>query len=139
MDWSYVSGFFDGEGNIHVNKITNKQGKIKSYQVVVRFYNTNMAALVAIRDFLCSGRIYKSKAKNTDDKVYELCILPKNIVKEVLANLQKSCIVKQDKIKFILENYDFGRSNNSKFDLNAFHALSDRKNVNKFYTNKEFI
>jgi len=138
MDWSYVSGFFDGEGNISVSKISRK-GKVISYQVLIRFYNSDLNILNNIKGFLGYGKIYKNN-KKTDDRndLYELTISSKPQVQKVLTILSTYSISKKEKIDYILKNFDFGYNNNSLFNLDEFHSLTSRKNVNKFYVKKEF-
>lgn len=138
MDWAYISGFFDGEGNISVSKISRKQGKIRSYQVLVRFYNSDLNVLEAIREFLGCGKIYK-KSRLADDKsdIYELTISSKPETHRILSILSKSCICKKEKIDYILKNFNFGYDNNSSFNIDEFHSLTLRKNTNKFYVKKE--
>jgi len=52
LDWSYIAGFFDGGGNLHINKILNKDKKVKAYQLAVRFYNSDVIVLSTIKTFL---------------------------------------------------------------------------------------
>ena len=49
---SYIAGFFDGGGNLHINKILNKDKKVKAYQLAVRFYNSDVIVLSTIKTFL---------------------------------------------------------------------------------------
>ncbi len=138
MDWSYISGFFDGEGNINIGKVS-KNEKIISYQVLIRFYNSDLNVLTKIKDFLECGKIYKNNKKTEDrSDLYELTISSKLQVHRVLTALSAFCISKKEKIDYILKNFDFGYNNNSSFDLDKFHSLTSRKNVIKFYIKREF-
>lgn len=136
MDWSYIAGFFDGEGNIKVNKISDKEGPIKSYQIAIRFYNSNLELLNKIKDFIGYGAIYSSKKKPPAGIVHELTITKKSHVREVLQKLSEYSHDKKGKINFILKNFDFSRNNNLSFDLNGFYKLTTRKNVEKFYVSR---
>ena len=130
MDWSYIAGFFDGEGSISVSKISKKQGKIRAYQILVRFYNSDLDVLNKIKEFLGCGKIYQNN-KKTDDRniLYELTISSKSQVQNILINLLKFSISKKEKINYILKNFNFGYNNNLSFNLDKFHSLTLRKNV----------
>ena len=58
MDWSYVAGFFDGEGNIHMQRISDKNGEVKYFQVTLRIYNTDLNVLAKIQEFIGCGKLY---------------------------------------------------------------------------------
>ena len=139
MNWEYIAGFFDGEGNVSVSKISKKQGKVVAYQVLVRFYNSDLNVLNKIREFLGYGKIYQNN-KKTDDRntLYELTVSSKPQVQNTLTNLSKFSISKKEKIDYILKNFNFGYDNNSSFNLDKFHTLTLRKNADKFYVKKEF-
>lgn len=139
MDWSYIAGFFDGEGNIHTQQIIDKDKKIKSYQIIIRFYNLDLNILKRIQEFLGCGTIYANGGrKNRPNAVHELSIFRKKDVKNVLLNLQKYSISKPEKISYVLKNYNFERDNNKNFNIESFHTLTERKNVGKFYVKREF-
>ncbi len=137
MDWSYVAGFFDGEGNLKVNKIFTKDGLVKSYQIAIRFYNSNIDILKKIQIFIGYGAVYSNKRVSLQDIVHEFTITKKEHVKEVLQKLSEHTHDKKDRIDYILKNFDFSRNNNLSFDLNGFHKLTTRKNVEKFYVNRQ--
>ncbi len=123
MDWSYLAGFFDGEGNIHFNKI-----KDKSYQILCRIYSSDKLILLSIRDFLGFGNIYQRKSTG----VFELTITNKESNFTFLKSILPYSILKRNIINFVLENYDFSRSNNLDFDIDKFHSMISRKNVEKY-------
>lgn len=139
MNWEYIAGFFDGEGNISINKISKKQGKVRTYQVLIRFYNSDLNILKKIKEFLGYGKIYQNN-KKTDNRntLYELTISSKPQVQNILTNLSKFSISKKEKINYVLKNFNFGYNNNSSFNLDEFHSLTLRKNIDKFYVKKEF-
>ena len=139
MDWSYIAGFFDGEGNLHINKILNKDKKIKAYQIAVRFYNSDIVVLSTIKEFLGYGVIYSNKRESKPDGVYELSITSKKDVKNTLLHLEKHSISKKAKIIYLLTNFNFERNNNSGFDLETFHKMTERKNAHKFYVERSFL
>ncbi|KKN39998.1 hypothetical protein LCGC14_0737690 [marine sediment metagenome] len=57
MNWSYIAGFFDGEGNFHIGRIKMNSGKIAHY-LQIRFYNSNKELLERIKKFLGYGWIF---------------------------------------------------------------------------------
>jgi len=138
MDWSYIAGFLDGEGNIHLGKVTDKNKEIKAYQVMIRIYNSNREVLERIKDFLGYGRIYQFKKNKGKSIVFELTIYKKTEVERFLSRVAEHTICKKEKIKYLLDNYKFTYHSNSNFDLEKFHAFTDRVDVNKFYVNREF-
>ena len=137
MDWSYIAGFFDGEGNIHIQKTREKGGKVKAYQVVLRIYNNDLNVLSKIREFIGCGRLYEHGNRQEKSKTHELWIISKPDVKLVLENMKPHSISKQPKINYILNNYLFSRNNNLSFNLDEFHTLTERKNVSRFYVSHE--
>lgn len=141
MDWSYVAGFFDGEGNIHINKITDKEGKIRAYNVALRFYNSDLFVLERIREFIGCGKIYSSKktAKSgAITTIYELTIVRKKDTFNTLLTLSKHSICKKEKIDFLLNNYNFGYGKNDQFNLDKFHSMTSRNSVGNFYVKRDF-
>jgi intein/homing endonuclease len=124
MNWSYLAGFFDGEGNIHINKNNTKS----NYQILVRLYSSNEDILKKIKLFLGYGQIYIKKKTG----VYELTISKKHLVKEFLSNIYPLSFIKKEQIEFIINNYNFilGKSNNY-FDLDKYRILICKKNVDK--------
>lgn len=49
IDWGYVAGFFDGEGNLHMNE--------KTSMVQLRFDNTCKEVIREIQKFIRCGRM----------------------------------------------------------------------------------
>ncbi len=56
MDWSYIAGFFDGEGNFKIGRIKITKGKI-AHQLQIRITNTNKEVLEEIKRFVGYGWI----------------------------------------------------------------------------------
>lgn len=56
MDWSYIAGYFDGEGNVscHVEKRGRRTTRLA-------WYNTHLESLRAIRSFIGAGRVHVRK------------------------------------------------------------------------------
>ena len=127
MDWSYIAGFFDGEGNLHINFVKNK-----SYlQLMCRIYSSDRLILEIIKAFIDGkGNIYRDK-----NGVYELTISKKTDVLFFLNNIFSHLILKKDAVNYVLKNYNFERGRNDDFDIQKFRSFVKRKNVNKFYKN----
>ncbi len=123
MDWSYIAGFFDGEGNFHI--VFTK----KSIQLVCRMYGDSLEAFNEMAKFMGFGKIYFHK-KGT--KVPELTITKKEYVKTFLEQTIPFLIVKRNHAKFLLSQYNFGRDNNLNFDMKRFYTFVKRRNAHKF-------
>lgn len=73
MDWSYVAGFFDGEGSIHKDK--------KSNSWTVQLTQKDREVLDQIREFLINhsispvGIYYRLNGKTINDKHFDIHIL----------------------------------------------------------------
>lgn len=129
IDWGYVAGFFDGEGNLHVS--TNGIGKdgIPRITVRARFYSTALPALEALQKFLGFGKIYF----NSNSRAHELSILKKEDLKFLLRKIRARVVIKKSQVDFLLDHYNFkNNKNNSYFDVDQFRSFITRKNVEAF-------
>ena len=129
MNWEYLAGFFDGEGNVNINKITKQNGKF-SYAIQLRIYNSEEKVLLQIKKFINIGQIYKVKRLPATNYVYELTITNKKDVKFFLDNIVDKLIIKQEIIQYILSNFSFERNNNNNFDLSFMRNLNQRNKGN---------
>lgn len=123
MDWSYIAGFFDGEGNFHM--VFTK----KSIQIVCRMFGDSIKVFEEMIKFMGFGTIYRRKK---EEHVPELTITKKEYVKTFLENILPYLILKKEHAEFILSNYNFNRHNNLDFDRETFYSFIKRKNVQKF-------
>ena len=57
MDWSYIAGYFDGEGHVGLHKQTGRRGKVTT----LSWYNSHLGSLKAMRDFMETGYIGLSR------------------------------------------------------------------------------
>lgn len=126
MNWDYIAGFFDGEGNI--NLIKNKQ-KL-SYYIQVRLYSSDENVLLQIRNFLQRGQIYRVKKSSSTNFVYELDLTNKIDVKFFLENIVDKIIIKKEITQYVLNKFDFGRVSNTDFDISHFRNLNQRNKGN---------
>jgi len=137
MNWEYLAGFFDGEGNLNIGFIKNL-----AYQLRVRIYSTNKDVLEKINEFLGNkGHIYiKNASKNNPNRnlLYELAILKKEDCLFFLTNIYPFSIIKKEQIGYLLKNFDFlrgnksGGHNNINFDIDKFRSFNTRKNTGNF-------
>jgi hypothetical protein len=63
MDWSYIAGYFDGEG--HVSMHNSKRGTVVSG---LSWYNTNLSSLEKMQDFMGIGHIRQCKQQSHQNK-----------------------------------------------------------------------
>ena len=125
MDWNYIAGYFDGEGNLHVTEVKGRG----AYHLQIRIYSSDEKSLKKIQEYLGYGKIYLRKKT----EVGELTIAKKEDCLNFLNNIQELVILKQGQVKFLLENYSFERTNNLSFDLDKFRGFVKRKNVTRIY------
>lgn len=73
MDWSYIAGFFDGEGGFHLELAQDNRGKKTSIQpkVLISFTSIDGKTLDLIVDFLKSHGIIAHNYHITRKKDYE--------------------------------------------------------------------
>lgn len=103
MDWSYLSGFIDGEGSIVI------YNKPKHKRVSVYIPNTNKDVVYKIHKFLKCGNVYEYDRKPKIWKPYYVFkITAHKKVLYILKKIQPFVIVKKEKvekaIKFIEES-----------------------------------
>jgi hypothetical protein len=91
MNWDYIAGFFDGEGNLNIIKNIQKE----SYCIQVRLYSSDEKVLLDIKKFIEKGHIYKTKKRLATNFVYELTISNKLDVKFFLGNIVDKIIIKK--------------------------------------------
>lgn len=126
MNWDYIAGFFDGEGNI--NMIKNNQ-KL-SYYIQIRLYSSDERVLLEIKNFIEKGQIYKVKKSSATNFVYELTITNKSDVKFFLENIVDKIIIKKEIANYVLTKFNFGRDTNIDFNISHFRNLNQRNKGN---------
>ena len=126
MDWSYISGFFDGEGNINLIKVKTSLNGTNQLSVMIRIYQQDAEVLKSIQSFLGFGKIYSKR------DLHELTFNKKSNVKFFLENIKDKVIVKKAQVDYLLKNYSFERKSNAYFDVDQFRSSIKRKNVDKF-------
>lgn len=133
MDWSYIAGFFDGEGNLHINVIRIKN-KFKTLQIFCRIYNVNKDILESIKRFIGFGKIYTHKGH----RALELVISKKQEVKYFLEKIKDLVYLKKEQINYILKNFNFNKDKNFNFNLDEFRSFVDRIGLNDVRKNYNY-
>ena len=129
MDWNYIAGYFDADGNLHVTF----NSRSTSFQTLFRIYSTNLDVLTKIKNFTGFGRIYlKKKESKMRCACYEYTLGKKEDVEIVLKKINLYLIVKKIQVDYLLSNFDFKRGySNHGFNLEEFRRPITRKNVGK--------
>jgi hypothetical protein len=122
MNWDYIAGFFDGEGNVHIAKTKKNQ-----LAIYIRIYQGSKEVLEEIRKFIGYGQIYQKKST----EVFELNFSKKDNVKDFLLNIKDKVILKKGQVNYVLENYKFDRVSNQNFDVNKFRSFLVRRDVER--------
>ena len=101
ITWSYVAGFFDGEGSLHFDRYKSS--------VQIRMDNTCEKALVEIMKFVGCGRISnRGRAKPHHKDCFRLTIANHVDVLRLLAKMRAYLIVKRLKADLMIR-YKRGR------------------------------
>ncbi len=101
MDWSYVAGYFDGEG--HVNFHLNARGR---QTCGLSWYNGHLASLETMRDFMQAGNIHTPKKggfSGSSKVVHALQINRRADLLRVLDELIPRLIVKREQAERLRE------------------------------------
>jgi hypothetical protein len=126
MNWDYIAGFFDGEGNINIIKNNQKL----SYYIQIRLYSSDERVLLEIKKFIQRGQIYKVKKSSATNFVYELTLSNKIDVKFFLENIVDKIVIKREIAEYVLAKFSFGRDNNREFDISIFRNLNQKNKGN---------
>ena len=121
MNWEYLAGFFDGEGNINLIKVK------KWYFFQVRIYNTNEEILKEIVNFLAYGRVYHRRRSDRRNDMYELYLAKKEYVQKFLEGVYPFLIIKKSQANFVLDCLKEGVLNDKNLSKGAFKNFVTRK------------
>jgi intein/homing endonuclease len=103
MNWDYIAGFFDGEGNVHYMK--RKSG---SYAGRIGITQSDTESLDEIKKFLNKNKIDCGVYKNHPDTkiASRLVINGYWDVIDFLKNIREKVIVKRNKINEVIKNME---------------------------------
>ena len=136
MDYRYIAGYFDADGNINVSFNPKKI----SFQAMFRIYSTNRKVLDEIKNFIGFGQIYLRKhpeiLKSKRNIVYVYHISKKLKLKMILKKLSPFLIVKKEQVDYLLKNFNFGHNANKNFNVIEFRKSITRKGMEKQRKNK---
>ena len=97
MDWSYVAGFFDGEGSV---------GKPREGTIQLRFCNNDKPVLEDIRNFIACGQIYlvgKSGQRGHKNNYYQLIVSKHDDVLRIAEELVVRCRIKRQRLAWAID------------------------------------
>ncbi len=100
MNWDYIAGFFDGEGNLYYVK------KPSGYAARVAITQNDISPLLEIKTFLYKNKIdsiiYRNEPKGKPEK-HRLIINGYLDILEFLKNMREIVIVKKNKVEEIIK------------------------------------
>jgi hypothetical protein len=120
MDWSYLAGFFDGEGNLHVIKVK------KWYFFQIRMYSTDLFILEEIKEFLGYGRIYSRKRVKNHNIMHELYITKKELIMKFLENILPFLKIKKKQAEFMFIHLKETSLSDDNFSKEKFQSFITR-------------
>lgn len=91
MNWSYIAGYFDGEGHVSMHGT-----KRKNLTHALLWHNTHRESLEAMRDFMDAGHIHsKKQAAHQNKPGYILSVVRRADLLRILENLIPRLIIKR--------------------------------------------
>lgn len=94
VDWSYVAGYFDGEGHVGFHLVNVKsKGEIRTRSL--QWINTHLGSLEAIRECIQTGRISKKSTQPGRKQCYLLTVTGKKNLLPVLDILIPLLLIKR--------------------------------------------
>jgi len=109
MNWSYVTGFFDGEGSASIRR----EGSNRWFTARLSFANTNLQSLKDIQAFINCGNIIRQGRKKPHYRtVYRLDIWRWRDVRRVARCMLRHSIVKREALRELLHLIETHKWNN---------------------------
>jgi len=97
INWSYIAGFFDGEGTIY------QDGKTGYWRLSI--LNTNKEILEEIKSFIKSGSVYtRKKSKKSKKPIYTFQISDQRFILKFAKNTLPFSIIKKERLKEALKD-----------------------------------
>lgn len=107
MDWSYVVGYFDGEGTAGVYKIARSSAP----KVEITWHNTHLESLQRIRDFIGCGIIRERSQKKPGypgaKAMYSLVVATKSDIARIVPLMIPLSIIKREALQNVLAKCDY--------------------------------
>ena len=91
MDWSYVAGYFDGEGHVAMHMCARKKKT-----TALSWHNSHLESLEAMRDFMQAGNITMRLRSNRHKAVYVLSVTWRADTLRVLNEMIPHLIIKRE-------------------------------------------
>ena len=114
MDWSYIAGYFDGEGHVRCSQ----QGTRRQQTYGLAWYNTHRGSLEAIMRFMGCGYLEEGKLRANQTKLpYTLRIARKTDLLRVIDEMLPHLIIKKSEVErlrqYLIEFVDETRAANT--------------------------
>lgn len=91
MDWSYIAGYFDGEGHVS-NHLTKRRTRTHA----LCWYNTHRPSLESMRDFMGAGKVYVTRALPNRPINYVLRVTARRDLLRILEHMMPHLLVKRE-------------------------------------------
>jgi len=117
MEWSYVAGFFDGEGCVNIGLSTRRNKTRRNWYPVARctITNTNKLILEAIQTEFAVGTIHMlCRQRPTQKPAYSLCITKHSDVIKFIDGVYPYIIIKRKQLELLKEAVIFILNNDRK-------------------------
>jgi len=125
VDYSYIAGFFDGEGYINIQKKTPNSKSGSPYWLLISMANTNKQVLDEIQK-LIGGTVLFHKGSQGKRFHYRLSLYNKQAY-EFLISVREFLIVKQKEADIAISFQESLRPHGSRIPLNSEELLFREK------------
>lgn len=116
MNWAYIAGYFDGEGNVLRQRVAGK----RKYAPALTWYNTHKESLEAMQTFMGCGRLRARKRSSTKHKVcYVLQITKAADLRRIIPLLLSHSIIKRELLLGVLEDTESMRQQSNSWGVLA--------------------
>ena len=123
--YSWLAGFFDGEGNVQIRENKDKRGYI-SWTVRLMIDNTNQVSICYIRDTLGYGRtgIHRKKTDKTRTSYYfSVCGQEAVRLAKILSCF---CVIKKEQLDLVIRYGGLGSCYNG---ATANFVINERRKI----------
>lgn len=99
MDWSYIAGYFDGEGCVMVRPAHGAKG---AQRCELSWHNSDRESIEAMEAFMGCGRIV-TRERPPHRTMYALMVSDVESIQRVVEELIPRCIIKREKLLALRE------------------------------------